>query len=178
VKNTFIYFKEMFESVRKDDRRHDYPIIRLDVYDNYLNYSRDYIGHAFYSKIDYHLFPEDNIGIYKLYYKEGSNPSDDLYRYYVDMVSVEKNNEFWIIKDLYIDFVIKLNHKYYVVDIDEFADAIARKELDENDSRNALNGLDTVLKGYYENFDIDMFIKKLQEKYTHSQTKKIELARI
>ncbi|HRU42753.1 MAG TPA: DUF402 domain-containing protein, partial [Candidatus Diapherotrites archaeon] len=67
--------------------------------------------------------------------------------------------------DLYIDFIVKGDGRYYVVDIDEFNDAICRKELKENDIKNALNGLNNILKGYYESNDLECYIQSLREQY-------------
>jgi len=165
MKHTYIHFKEMFESVQKDGRRHDYTINKLKVFKDYLTYDRFYTGHPYYKNIEYHLFPKENIGIYKLSYITNTELPKSLYRYYVDMVSVEKHDEFWDIKDLYIDFIIKLDGNNYIVDIDEFSDACSRKELNEEDSTYALHGLDSILKTFYESFDMEMCLNKLQAVY-------------
>lgn len=171
MKYTIIDFKTLIESVRKDGRRHDYKIDTMEVYDNYLHYKRRYINHEYHESIEYHLFPNENIGIYKL--KQYSNvlfdPSN-AYKYYVDMVSVDKTNDSWIIKDLYIDFIIKCDNKYYIVDIDEFNEAIKRKELDSKDSVDALNGLNNILQGYYDQLDIEKYIESLVSKYNGYST--------
>lgn len=170
MKHTILDFEAMIESVRKDGRIHDYKIEELEVYEDYLYYRRRYVDHKFHEAVEYNLFPKENIGIYRLFQKKHSlySPSET-YHYYVDMVSVTKENCFWRSKDLYIDFIIKKDGKYYVVDIDEFNDAISRKELDEDDVRNALNGLDNVLKGYYVNHDMEYYISCLKDKYKHSE---------
>lgn len=85
------------------------------------------------------------------------------------MVSVSKDTREWRAKDLYIDFIIKADSKYYVVDIDEFNDAIDRKELKENDIRNALKGLNNILNGYYSKHNLDEYIKSLKEKYVRKE---------
>ena len=166
MKHTIVDFATMIESVRKDGRMHDYEIDKLEVYWDYLHYSRKYVGHAHYKFIEYHLFPNENIGIYKLYSEEG--PGYDpktLYHYYVDMVSVVKDKKMWDIKDLYIDFIVKKDGKEYVVDIDEFNAAISRKELSAEDISAGLNGLDCILKGYYTSFDMEQYLEKLQAEY-------------
>ncbi len=168
MKHTIIDFTTFIESFRKDGRRHDYKIDFIEVYNDYLHYKRRYINHAFHEAVEYYLFPRENIGIYRL--KQYDNiiidPSDT-YKYYVDMVSVDRKESLWDIKDLYIDFIIKRDGNHYVVDIDEFNDAIIRKELDQDDITNALNGLDCVLKGYYASFDMEAYIESLIEKYNH-----------
>jgi predicted RNA-binding protein associated with RNAse of E/G family len=78
---------------------------------------------------------------------------------------VSKERKLWRAKDLYIDFIVKGDGRYYVVDIDEFNDAISRKELQENDVKDALNGLDNILKGYYENNDLDNYLDSLRKQY-------------
>lgn len=156
----------MTESVRKDGRRHDYRIQELKVYKDYLYYYRRYVDHKYHESVEYNLFPRENIGIYKLY--QTNNHKYDLskiYKYYVDMVSVTKEGQLWEAKDLYIDFIVKGDDKYYVVDIDEFNEAISNKELKENEIKDALNGLDNILKGYYENNDLDGYINRLREQY-------------
>ncbi len=166
MKHTILDFDAMTESVRKDGRRHDYRIQELRVYENYLYYSRKYVDHKYHESVEYNLFPRENIGIYKLHQSDASeyNPSE-IYKYYVDMVSVSKEGRLWKAKDLYIDFIVKGDGKYYVVDIDEFNEAIERKELSEKEIRNALNGLDNVLKGYYGSHDLENYIIRLREKY-------------
>lgn len=166
MKHTIIDFKSMVESVRKDGRRHDYKIDKMLVYNDFLYYKRKYIDNINFKEVEYFLFPKQNIGVYKLYLSD--NPKSEpsfLYKYYVDMLKVEKHKEYWDSKDLYLDFISKVDGKYYVVDVDEFNDAIKKGELDSSDITSALNGLDSVLKGYYENFDIESYICKLKMKY-------------
>lgn len=162
----------MLETVNKNGRKHEYSIDDMQVYDDYLHYKRDYINHPYYEKIEYHLFPKENIGIYFLTQYQNLNIVDaDVYQYYVDMVSVKKVQEQWIIKDLYLDFIIKSDKNYYVVDIDEFNDAIKSMELDKEDISSALSGLDNILKGYYKSFDINEFINSLIDKYSKEEYK-------
>ncbi|MFZ5351544.1 MAG: hypothetical protein ACOZCL_02340 [Bacillota bacterium] len=169
MKHTVIDFSTLVESVRKDGRRHDYRIDSMEVYENYLHYRRRYINHAYHESVEYYLFPNENIGVYKLkQYDNIEIDSANTYKYYVDMVNVDKKPDQWIIKDLYIDFIIKHDNKYYVVDIDEFNEAINRNELSSADVSNALNGLDCVLKGYYSGFDIEKYIEKLVDKYKNN----------
>ena len=167
MKHTILNFETMIESVRKDGRIHDYGIQELRVYENYLYYYRKYVDHKYHESVEYNLFPKENIGIYKLHQssKLQFNPSE-VYKYYVDMVSVSKENKLWKAKDLYIDFIVKGDGRYYVVDIDEFNDAISRKELSENEVKDALNGLDNILKGYYESNDLEYYINSLREQYS------------
>jgi hypothetical protein len=166
LKYTILDFETMTESVRKDGRKHDYRIQELKVYKDYLYYYRRYIDHKYHESVEYNLFPRENIGIYKLY-QTSSHKYDlsKIYKYYVDMVSVSKEGQFWKAKDLYIDFIVKGDDRYYVVDIDEFNDAISNKELNDNEVRDALNGLDNILKGYYENNNLDGYINLLREQY-------------
>lgn len=167
MKHTILDFEAMIESVRKDGRVHDYRIQELRVYENYLYYYRRYVDHKYHESVEYNLFPRENIGIYKLHQsnKLQFNPSE-VYKYYVDMVSVSKEKKLWRAKDLYIDFIVKGDGRYYVVDIDEFNDAISRKELRENEVKDALNGLDNILKGYYESNDLEYYINSLREQYS------------
>jgi hypothetical protein len=166
LKHTILDFEAMIESVIKDGRKHDYRIQELKVYENYLYYKRRYVDHKYHESVEYNLFPKENIGIYKLYQFSNMqyNPSE-IYKYYVDMVSVYKERKLWKVKDLYIDFIIKGDEKYYVVDIDEFNDAIDKKELKENEVRDALSGLNNILKGYYESNDLEYYINSLREQY-------------
>ncbi|MEA4845609.1 MAG: DUF402 domain-containing protein [Clostridiaceae bacterium] len=166
MKQTILDFEAMIESVRKDGRIHNYKIQELKVYKDYLYYHRKYVDHKYHESVEYNLFPRENIGIYKLYQttKLKYDPAE-VYKYYVDMVSVSKEGRIWKAKDLYIDFIIKGDGRYYVVDIDEFNEAISRKELGENEIRDALNGLNNVLKGYYENNDLECYINSLREQY-------------
>lgn len=170
MKHTVIDFNKMLETVNKDGRRHEYPIDEIQVYKNYLHYKRNYINHPYHEHIEYHLFPEENIGIYALtQYQNTTFDKSEIYKYYVDMVSVEKNNDKWTVKDLYLDFIIKCDGNYYVVDIDEFNDAILEKQLDQKDISCALTGLDNVLKGYYRSFDMNSFIDFLISKYSKDE---------
>lgn len=166
MKHTIIDFEQQTESIRKDGRRHDYNIDWIKVFPNFLHFKRRYVNHQHHKYVEYFLFPNENIGIYKLYqYEDIVFEPSEVFKYYVDMVSVEKKDNSWIIKDLYIDFIIKQNNKYYVVDIDEFSYATKTKELDDTDVANALNGLDNILKGYYMDFDIESYISRLTKKY-------------
>ena len=166
MKHTILDFEAMIESVRKDGRIHDYRIQELKVYENYLYYYRRYVDHKYHEAVEYNLFPNENIGIYKLYQSNNLqyNPSE-IYKYYVDMVTVSKEQKLWKAKDLYIDFIVKGDGRYYVVDIDEFNEAISRKELNENEVKDALNGLDNILKGYYEKNNLEYYINSLREQY-------------
>lgn len=170
MKHTIIDFDTMIESVRKDGRVHNYRIDELQVYENFLYYKRRYVDHKYHESVEYYLFPNENIGVYKLkqYSNTRFNPSD-IYRYYVDMVSVSKDRRVWRTKDLYIDFIVKADNKYYVVDIDEFNDAISRKELLEKDIKDALFGLDNILKGYYTDYDLDKYIQSLKDNYSRKE---------
>jgi predicted RNA-binding protein associated with RNAse of E/G family len=162
----------MLETVNKDGRKHEYAINDMQVYENYLHYKRNYVNHPYHKSIEYHLFPNENIGIYVLtQYKNLNVSKADIYKYYVDMVSVEKSSQQWIIKDLYLDFIIKCDGNYYVVDVDEFNDAIKKMEMDSIDISNALSGLDNILKGYYKSFDIDEFINSLINIYSKEELK-------
>jgi hypothetical protein len=167
LKHTILDFEAMIESVRKDGRIHDYRIQELRVYENYLYYYRRYVDHKYHESVEYNLFPKENIGIYKLHQsnKLQFDPSE-IYKYYVDMVSVSKEKKLWRAKDLYIDFIVKGDGRYYVVDIDEFNEAISSKELKENEVKDALNGLDNILKGYYESNDMEYYINSLRERYS------------
>jgi len=167
LKHTILDFEAMIESVRKDGRRHDYRIQELKVYENYLYYNRKYIDHKYHESVEYNLFPNENIGIYKLHQScdMQCNPSE-IYKYYVDMVNVSKERKFWKVKDLYIDFIIKGDDRYYVVDIDEFNDAVNRKELKQEEVKDALNGLDNILKGYYQSNDLECYINNLRGQYS------------
>lgn len=172
MKHTVIDFNQMLETVNKNGRKHEYCIEDMQVYENYLHYKRDYINHPYHEKIEYHLFPKENIGVYVLtQYPNLTFCDKNIYKYYVDMVSVIKEQEQWIIKDLYLDFIIKCDKNYYVVDVDEFNDAIKSMEMDKEDIANALSGLDNVLKGYYKSFDIDEFINSLIDKYSKERFK-------
>lgn len=166
MKYTILDFEAMIESVRKDGRRHDYKIQELKVYENYLYYNRRYVDHKYHESVEYNLFPGENIGIYKLH-QTGNLKYDpsEIYKYYVDMVSVSKKGKLWEVKDLYIDFIVKGDGRYYVVDIDEFNEAISRKELKENEVQNALNGLNNILKGYYQGNNLEYYIKSLRENH-------------
>ncbi|MDD3706172.1 MAG: DUF402 domain-containing protein [Clostridiaceae bacterium] len=170
MKYTTWDFELMIESVRKDGRVHNYKIQELRVYENYLYYFRRYVDHKYHEWVEYHLFPNENIGIYKLQQSAGVQFSpSEIYKYYVDMVSVSKEQKQWRAQDLYIDFIIKGDGRYYVVDIDEFNDAICRKELKENEVGDALNGLNNILKGYYLNHDMESYIKSLRERYADAR---------
>lgn len=170
MKHTVIEFDKMLETVNKDGRKHEYNIDEIVVYNNYLHYKRKYINHPYHQYIEYHLFPEENIGIYSLtQYKNVNFDKSDIYKYYVDMVSVNRENEKWIIKDLFLDFIIKCDDKYYVVDVDEFNAAIKEAQLDNSDISCALLGLDNILKGYYKNFDMNGYINSLILKYTKGE---------
>lgn len=167
LKHTILDFEAMIESVRKDGRRHDYRIKELKVYENYLYYNRKYIDHKYHESVEYNLFPQENIGIYKLHQSCDLQCNlSEIYKYYVDMVNVSKERKLWKVKDLYIDFIIKGDDRYYVVDIDEFNDAVSRKELKENEVKDALNGLDNILKGYYESNDLEYYINSLRKQYS------------
>lgn len=167
MKHTVVDFNQMLETVNKNGRKHEYNIEDLQVYEDYLHYKRDYINHPHHQKLEYHLFPKENIGIYAIMQYPNLKISDsNIYKYYVDMVSVKKTQEQWIIKDLYLDFIIKCDKNYYVVDIDEFNDAIKSMELSKEDISDALSGLDNILKGYYKSFDINELIDSLVEIYS------------
>jgi uncharacterized protein Smg (DUF494 family) len=162
----------MLETVNKDGRKHKYYIDDMQVYEDYLHYKRNYVNHPYHEKIEYHLFPKENIGVYSLtQYQDLDVDQRELYKYYVDMVSVEKSQKRWIIKDLYLDFIIKCDGNHYVVDVDEFNDAIKSMEINSEDISNALSGLDNILKGYYKSFDINEFINSLIEIYSKEQYK-------
>lgn len=170
MKHTVIEFDKMLETVNKDGRKHEYCIDEIVVYRNYLHYKRKYINHPYHQYIEYNLFPEENIGIYALtQYNDVTFDKSDIYKYYVDMVSVDRKDEKWIIKDLFLDFIIRCDDKYYVVDVDEFNAAIKEMQLDNNEISCALSGLDNILKGYYKDFDIDGFINSLIAKYTKEE---------
>lgn len=170
MKHTVIEFDKMLETVNKDGRKHEYCIDEIVVYRNYLHYKRKYINHPYHQYIEYNLFPEENIGIYVLtQYKDITFDKSDIYKYYVDMVSVDKKDDKWIIKDLFLDFIIKCDDKHYVVDVDEFNAAIKEMQLDNSEISGALSGLDNILKGYYKDFDIDGFINSLISKYTKEE---------
>jgi hypothetical protein len=172
LKYTLIDFVHMVETVNKDGRKHEYLIDDVQVYENYLHYKRDYVNHPYHKSIEYHLFPKENIGVYVLTQYQNLNVEKaDIYKYYVDMVSVEKNPQMWIVKDLYLDFIIKCDEKHYVVDVDEFNDAIKSKELTSEDISGALSGLDNILKGYYKSFDINEFINSLIHIYAIEEHK-------
>jgi hypothetical protein len=165
-----IDFVQMLETVNKDGRKHEYLIDDIQVYEDYLHYKREYVNHPYHKNLEYHLFPKENIGIYALtQYPNLNVEKAEIYKYYVDMVSVAKSTEKWIVKDLYLDFIIKCDEKHYVVDIDEFNDAIKSKEMTSEDISSALSGLDNVLKGYYKSFDINEFIHSLIERYANEQ---------
>ena len=162
----------MLEIVNKDGRKHEYSIDDIQVYEDYLHYKRNYVNHPYYKKIEYHLFPKENIGIYSLTQYQNINVSKaDIYKYYVDMVSVEKSQDRWIINDLYLDFIIKCDGNHYVVDVDEFNDAIKSMEISSEDITNALSGLDNILKGYYKSFDINEYINSLIDIYSKDEFK-------
>lgn len=172
MKHTVIDFNQMLETVNKDGRKHEYVINDMQVYENYLHYKRSYVNHPYHKSTEYHLFPKENIGVYVLTQYNNLNVSKaDIYKYYVDMVSVEKEQQKWIIKDLYLDFIIKCDGNYYVVDVDEFNNAIKTTELSAVDISNALSGLDNILKGYYKSFDIDEFINSLINIYSKEESK-------
>lgn len=162
----------MVETVNKDGRKHEYLIDDMQVYEDYLHYNREYVNHPHHKSIEYHLFPNENIGIYVLtQYQNLSIDKSNIYKYYVDMVSVEKHAQKWIVKDLYLDFIIKCDEKHYVVDVDEFNAAIKASEMTANDISCALSGLDNILKGYYKSFDIDEFINSLMNRYSKEEHK-------
>lgn len=166
MKHTVIDFDNMLESITKDGRRHEYCIDEMQVYKNYLHYKRAYIDHPYHERIEYHLFPNENIGIYALYQKSNiSFNRSDTYKYYIDMVKVQKLEGSWDAKDLYLDFIIKCDGQHLVVDVDEFRDAIKAGELDSDEISCALSGLDNILKGYYRSFAIDEFMNSLINKY-------------
>lgn len=166
LKHTVIDFQKMTETIVKDGRKHEYPIEELEVYESYLHYKRNYVNHPYHQRIEYHLFPEENIGIYSLVqYKDAVFDKSDVYKYYVDMVGVEKADNKWSARDLYLDFMIMCDDKYYVVDVDEFNEAIKEKQLGEKEVSDALTGLDNILKGYYEGFDIEKYIASLKSKH-------------
>lgn|GEM_PF-813012 len=170
MKHTVIDFGQMTETVTKDGRAHEYFINEMQVYENYLHYKRNYVNHPYHKKIEYHLFPKENIGVYVLTQHQNINfDKADVYKYYVDMVSVAKGEQQWIVKDLYLDFIIKCDGKHYVVDVDEFNAAIKSTEMSSQDVSDALSGLDNILKGYYKSFDINEFIDSLIDKYTKDE---------
>lgn len=170
MKHTVINFDGMLETVNKDGRIHEYCIDEMQVYQNYLHYKRSYVNHPYHQSVEYHLFPKENIGIYALTQKPNAifNKSDT-YKFYVDMVKVDRYKDHWISKDLYLDFIIKCDNKHYVVDVDEFRDAITAAELSAEEVACALTGLDNVLKGYYKSFEINEFIHSLIEIYSKEE---------
>ena len=160
----------MLETVNKDGRKHEYLINDMQVYEDYLHYSRNYVNHPYHEKIEYHLFPKENIGIYVLtQYQDLHADKADIYKYYVDMVSVVKAPHEWTIKDLYLDFIIKCDGNYYIADVDEFNEAIKSGELNAEDIDHALSGLDNILKGYYKCFDMNEFIHSLVKIYSKEE---------
>ncbi|OGO79441.1 MAG: hypothetical protein A2Y23_06960 [Clostridiales bacterium GWB2_37_7] len=172
MKNTVIDFVQMTETVDKDGRKHEYLIDDMQVYESYLHYKRNYVNHPYHKSIEYHLFPEENIGVYVLTQYQNLNiDKAEIYKYYVDMVSVTKSSQKWTVKDLYLDFIIKCDGKHYVVDVDEFNDAIKSAEMNSEDISCALSGLDNILKGYYKSFDINEFINSLIKKYSMEESK-------
>lgn len=172
MKYTVIDFNQMLETVNKDGRKHEYCINDMQVYEDYLHYKRSYINHPYHKSLEYHLFPNENIGVYVLtQYPDININKADIYKYYVDMVSVEKKSYKWIVKDLYLDFIINCNNEHRVVDVDEFNDAIKSLEIDLKDITDALAGLDNILKGYYKYSDMVEFINTLINKYSKEELK-------
>lgn len=170
MKHTTIDFNQMLETVNKDGRKHEYAIEDMQVYQNYLHYSRRYIDHPYHKSVEYNLFPRENIGVYVLtQFPNVSMNKADVYKYYVDMVKVDKKEDCWIVKDLFLDFIIKCDGSYYVVDVDEFNDAIKAQQLSPLEVSSALSGLDNILKGYYKNFDINEFLNSLINKYSKEE---------
>lgn len=170
MKHTVIDFNQMLETVNKDGRRHEYHIDELQVYEGYLHYKRNYVNHPYHQHIEYHLFPKENIGIYILtQFPNLQLDKAEVYKYYVDMVCVEQKPEQWIVKDLFLDFIVKCDGNYYVVDVDEFNDAIKVGQLSAKEIADALTGLDNVLKGYYKSFSMDKYIESLIEKYAEKE---------
>jgi predicted RNA-binding protein associated with RNAse of E/G family len=72
------------------------------------------------------LLPSLSLRISKWWWKPGFNQD---YDYYLDIVDITREHQRWIATDLYLDITVQIHHASRLLDIDEFAAAVAARLL-------------------------------------------------
>ena len=75
-------------------------------------------------------------------YREAYRPENP-FDYYVDIVSVPEQGEFWTVRDFYLDVLVYDGERVKILDTDEYLAAIQEGHLTADEAAHALTALHT-----------------------------------
>ena len=154
------------ETFSKNGRSTNFIIKHLEVYENFIYLRRNLTKHPFHKEVEGYIFPKEHIYIHKFHHHPNLPfPPSEIYKYYVDTVFVSKRPTGYFIEDLYLDFILTKDGNYIIEDVDEYRDAISHGQLNYQKSLYGLDGLDNILKAYYEYKDLEPYIEKMEKRY-------------
>jgi uncharacterized protein len=106
---------------------------RVEPYGLYL--SRGMPGHPKLSWLESWLLPGLGIRVTEFRFHRGHERDQD---YYVDIVDVSRDGDVWTTVDHYLDIVVRAGRDARVIDLDEYAEAVAEGVLDPAAAERAL----------------------------------------
>lgn len=69
--------------------------------------------------------------------------------FYIDMASVQAGPKSWVMRDLYLDVVVEADGTPYLLDEDEYAEAVLEGHLTPDEQRRALASAARVVNGLF-----------------------------
>lgn len=145
-----------------------FPVQIYQEHPHGLYVERDFFGHPVHKHWQAHILPQLNLQICRFSPHQGQ----PAWKYYVDMVQVERQEHLWQVQDLYLDVVILPDGGIQILDTDELFSAaraalvnLEQLSLATHAAHDLLNGLarhgndiDSVLKakGIVLNWDYQL----------------------
>ena len=128
------------------DGQHVRALSRVETTPYGLHYANDVPDHPYLTQVEAHLIPALDLVVSHFTDRPNSpHPS----RFYIDMASVTAENDFWTIRDLYLDVVVGLDGTPRLHDADEYAAAILEGHLTPGEITRAVLSAERVLNGLF-----------------------------
>ena len=93
-----------------------------------------------------HVLPTPGVEISRFGYREAYRPENP-FDYYVDIVGVPEQGEFWTVRDFYLDVLVYDGERVKILDTDEYLAAIQEGHLTAEEAAHALTALHAFING-------------------------------
>ncbi len=140
-----------------------FPVDRYEVGKDWLYIARSLVDHPYISYLRGFTIPSLCIQISRFSHHDVAIPEEyTFYDYYIDVGDVvEQTNERWVLRDLYLDVLVVEGRAAYILDTDEYSQAVSEKLLSVEEAAFALETTHNLMNGLAENsYNLEAYLKQ------------------
>jgi uncharacterized protein len=141
-----------------------FPVDTYEVCEDWLYLARPLVDHPYISYLRAFAFPGLGIQINRFFHHQDVDIPKEytFYDYYIDVGDiVERSLERWVLRDLYLDIVVAEGKAAYILDTDEYLQAISEKLITSEEAHFALETTHSLVNGLAENgYNLESWLKQ------------------